>query len=197
VKVAPQHLLSISRILLGWFVFTELRASAASAAALPAVGLACAADYADGIVARRLRAETTAGRLLDNVCDVTFLALAFGGLAAAQFWTAAAAHGEWRWPGFDWLPLAALVGSFGSYLARWRAAHLRGATPRRSALGHRAGIANYALALVGAVEAHPHMELAPWLLGTAFVAVIALNAAAVVDNCRLLAREHGDALGRA
>jgi phosphatidylglycerophosphate synthase len=194
VRIAPHHLLSLSRIVLGLQVLSELRVAPYSKAVLPAVALACAADYADGVLARRFGGETTAGRLLDNVCDVTFLALAFCGFAAAGLWsTAFSATVGGSWSQVEWLPLAALAASFGTYLLRWWAAYVRGATPRPSARGHLAGIANYVLAVVGALEAHPAIGLGAWVLAAAFVTVVSLNIAAGADNLRMLASGQRDA----
>jgi phosphatidylglycerophosphate synthase len=193
VRVAPQHLLSVSRLVLGVHVLGELGAAPGSATALGAVLLACAADYFDGIVARRSGTATTAGRLLDNLCDVVFLALVFAGAAGAGVWSGALGARAWA-HAIDWLLLAALAGSFGSYLLRWSAASARGAAPRPSALGHRAGIANYGLAIVAAASVTPGVVLPAWFLAASFVVVVALNVAALVDNTRLLAAGERDAV---
>jgi phosphatidylglycerophosphate synthase len=192
LSLAPQHLLSLSRLVLGAYVFASLHRAPESSLVLPAVVLACVADYVDGVVARRVGRETVAGRLLDNFCDVGFLALAFSGFARVHLWSEALG-GDYRNTGVDWWPLFALAGSFGSYVVRWLVASSRGTIPRRSPRGHHAGIANYVLALVGGVAVLPSLELPSVLIGAAFVGVTGLNAVAAVDNLRLLATGRSDA----
>jgi phosphatidylglycerophosphate synthase len=194
VRLAPQHVLSFSRVVLGTHVLIELGSADKSATVLPAVALACLADYADGIVARRAAAESTAGRLVDNLCDAAFLALAFCGFAAAGVWSTPLEPIASRWRQLDWLPLVALVASFGTYLVRWYAACTRGVTPRPSPRGHHAGIANYVLAIVGGVAAFPGVALASWLTAAAFIVVVSLNLVAAADNARLLAAGESDAV---
>jgi phosphatidylglycerophosphate synthase len=187
VKVAPQHLLSISRVLLGGFVLVALLDGARSAFVLPAVLAACAADYADGIVARRRGDDSLAGRLLDNVCDAAFLALAFGGFACARVFTADVVHGSLGvW--LDWLPLLGLALSFGSYLSRWASAYASLRVARRSAFGHRAGVLNYGLAICGGAAVWPQAFVAPTIVTAFAVAVAGFNLLAGLDNLRLLAR---------
>jgi phosphatidylglycerophosphate synthase len=193
LRLAPQHLLSLSRLVLGALVLASLRRSPQSPTVLPAIILACVADYFDGAVARRAGTETVAGRLLDNCCDAGFLALAFAGFANAHSWSTGASIMH-RYAGFDWWPLLALAASFGTYVFRWLAASMRNAVPRRSPRGHHAGIANYVLALVGSVVVFPSIALPSVLVGAAFAAVTGLNVIAALDNVRLLASGRNDAV---
>jgi phosphatidylglycerophosphate synthase len=187
LSFAPHHLLSFSRLVLGAYVCAALAPSRQSAAVFFAVVLACLADYFDGKVARRSGTDSLAGRIVDNVCDVGFLALAFAGFAKARVWSSALGF---AWPGaaLDWLPLVALALSFGTYALRWLGASLRGAAPGRSARGHHAGIGNYVLALVGGAAVSP-TACPPMVVGLAFIAVVTLNVVAGFDNARLLASE--------
>jgi phosphatidylglycerophosphate synthase len=189
---APQHLLSLSRPILGVYVLVSLRHAHDSPAVFIAVVLACVADYVDGAVARRTRSETVAGRMLDNWCDAGFLALVFAGFAQARVWSTAGRVGANA--GLDWWPLVALIASFGSYALRWLAASMRGTVPRRSPRGHHAGIANYVLALVGGAAAFPSVDLPSYVVSAPFFAVVALNVIAAADNVKRLAsdREGGE-----
>jgi phosphatidylglycerophosphate synthase len=202
VRVEPQHLLSLSRVVLGAVVLAQLPAATSrSYLVLAAVLLACAADAYDGMLARRRGGESTAGRLLDNLCDAAFLALAFTGFARAAVWSnpmfGSATH---YWHGSNWLPLIGLVLSFGTYLLRWALAALRGAAPVRSARGHHAGVLNYVLAVAGGVAVLPGVAVTPWLLEPLSVAIALFNAMAAWDNVLLLfgggARSAGPAAGR-
>ena len=154
--------------------------------------LACIADYFDGVVARRSRAETIAGRLLDNCCDAGFLALAFAGFARAEVWRAAVSGSARTCRALDWLTLLALTASFGTFVARWVAAAVHDTVPRRSARGHHAGIGNYVLALVGGAAVFLPPLLPPFAVGASFVVVTLLNVVAAMDNARLLASGSSD-----
>ncbi len=148
---------------------------------------ACASDWLDGRLARRAGAATLGGRLVDNLCDFAFLVCAFAFFAASQVWTPPvwgrlARH----WDGANWLPLYALLASFGVYLVRLRGDLAAGREPARSARGHAAGVSNYALAVAGAVEMAPGAGLGPWLLEPAMISVALLNAFAVPENLRLM-----------
>ena len=190
MKIEPQHLLSSSRIVLGAFVLVTLADTRRSWLVLPAVLAACAADYLDGIVARRRGRETIAGRLIDNLCDAGFLALALSGFALAQVWSDP--HTGWAvryWAAANWLPPLALAASFGAYLLRWAIAWPGDRVPRRSARGHGAGVANYVLAVVGGVAVLPVADLGRWLLEPMFLTVVLLNVIAVGENLKLLVGE--------
>ncbi len=123
--------------------------------------VAAASDFLDGIVARR-RGSTAHGAVLDNVADVAFV---LGGTATAA-----------------WLGLvptavpAAIVLAVASYAV---AAARRGEAAR-SAVGHAAGVLNYALTgLVAGAVAYPGRGWTP-ILSTASAAVFAVNGAAVL-----------------
>lgn len=150
---------------------------------LPAVLAACIADYCDGILARRSHQAGNVGRLIDNVSDASFLALAFSAFARASTWSDPVSGTAVRyWEHANWLPLIGLVLSFGTYLLRWAIALLRGVTQERSTRGHHAGILNYALALVGGLAVVPGVHLTPWLLEPLCVAVALFNVTAAIDS---------------
>ena len=102
--------------------------SGATAAAL--FSLIAATDFVDGRVARRYRAESRGGRVLDHFADIAFLVSALGLYAAIGT--------------VSWLVPFAVAASFAAYVVdsrrRSRAPllHLAG-----SRLGHLAGIANW------------------------------------------------------
>jgi len=139
---------------------------------LIAFALAAASDYADGPLARRAGAPTRYGALLDSVADIVFVLVAT---------MAGAVTGRLSWA----VPVA-IVGAAAPYLV----ATLRriGATedaPRAySAVGHAAGVCNYALAglLAGSV-ALPGPSWPP-LLAAASAVVIALNLTALAQRFR-------------
>jgi len=186
------HLLSLSRPVLGGVILLVLGSDVRdSALVLPAALLACASDYFDGPLARRSGADSQAGRLLDGLCDAGFLALALAGMARAHVWSGwneadptAAALPVWRC--LDVLPLLALATSFGVYLIRVSVQRRRGQVPARSPRGHRAGIANYGLVLVGAAPSWPGLAVPLALLQLCCVSVALLNFAAVGENLLLL-----------
>lgn len=182
------HLLSLARPVLGAAILMILGSGARdSFLVLPAALAACASDYFDGPLARRSGGDTTTGRLIDGLCDAGFLALALVAMARAQVWSGAAlsaAASGWR--GLDLLPVVALTTSFGVYLVRMSVQRHRGQVPARSTRGHRAGIANYALVLLGAAEVWPALALPRVLLELCCVAVALLNFAAVGENLALL-----------
>jgi len=176
-------------VVLGGVVFAALRGEPRSAIVLPAVLAACAADYSDGIVARRRGDASLAGRLVDNLCDAAFLALVFAAMGRARLFAwKAAGESALLDDALCWLPLAGLVLSFGSYLLRWGAAHGSGRVAERSAFGHRAGILNYALAVMGAVAVFPGAPVPSAVPALSSLAVSLFNVAAAFDNARLLAR---------
>jgi phosphatidylglycerophosphate synthase len=169
IASAPQHLLSVSRVLLGALVWTSSRTTGESEWALPATLLAVAFDFADGRLARARGTSSNFGRVIDNACDAAFLALAF--LAFRR------EIGD--------SPLVLFALSFGSYglRASWSATMHKSFTP--SPRGHWAGISNYALALIAAAHAHPSIDLSSLALSTAVAIVVLLNAVAFYDNLRL------------
>lgn len=184
---AAEHALSLGRLALAVWVVCELEASPASAWVLPAVVLACATDFFDGRIARARGPVRALGRWIDNLCDIAFLSACF--LAFA--WAGAFAVGGHRTTAVSYLgmvPLFALVLSFGSYATRALVCALFGRHLAPSRLGHRAGIANYILALIGGIVVHPALGLPGSFVTAALVAVVALNIAAAAQNVVLLAR---------
>jgi len=159
---AVPTILSASRIALGPLYVLALEPGSW----LP-LALACAAamsDFADGRLARRLRATSAAGAVLDVVGDGVFVLCALAALAARAV--------------VSWLlPLAVALALGGLALARLRGAAplVRGPADRA---GHAAGIVNYGAVLAGSVA------LAGWVDGAwivpASVAVACLNAAPLV-----------------
>jgi phosphatidylglycerophosphate synthase len=132
--------------------------------------VAAASDYLDGIVARRGRGPTAHGAILDNVADVAFV------LAG----TAAGAR-------LGLVPVAVPV-AIALAVAGYALASARRGTPARSALGHAAGVANYALAgLVAGAVAWPGR---PWsvVLAGASAVVVALNLGAVLARAVAISR---------
>ncbi len=100
-------------------------------AALLLFGLIAASDMFDGWLARRYRQESAFGRVLDHVCDVSFILTALGFFA-------------WRSWAPWWLPVG-IAWAFGLYALRsWRlTAGTTGPTLIGSRLGHLGGILNY------------------------------------------------------
>lgn len=183
--VAP-HLVSALRPLAG-LVLLLVAPPGDSFLPLAIVLAACASDWLDGRLARRAGTATLGGRLVDNLCDCAFLVCAFSFFAAAEVWTPPVWGRLARyWDGANWLPLYALLASFGVYLARLRGDLAAGREPARSARGHAAGVSNYALAVAGAVEMLPGAGLGPWLLEPAMISVALVNALAVPENLRLM-----------
>lgn len=188
------NVLSLSRPLLGAAVFVSLLPSAREAAfVLPVVLVACFSDWLDGTVARRGGGETLRGRVIDNLCDFAFLMLVFAALARAEVWSPPV-WGRFvrHWAEANWLPVLALLASFGSYALRAGLDIAAGREPRRSARGHAAGLANYALVVAGAAELWPGIDLGPWLLEPAFVSVAFLNFFAVGENVVLMFHREGN-----
>lgn len=186
------HAVSLLRPLLGAGVLFGMRPTPDSLLLLPVVLLACATDWVDGELARRLGSQTRAGRVVDNLCDFFFLLLVFAFLAESQAWSPP----FWgrlarNWSGANWLPAIALVSSFGIYFVRLCIEMAAGREPERSPRGHTAGVSNYLLVVGGAVELLPGVNLGPWLLEPAIVSVALLNLAAVGENLRLLFHRSG------
>jgi CDP-diacylglycerol--glycerol-3-phosphate 3-phosphatidyltransferase len=128
---------------------------------------AAVSDYTDGPLARRGGRPTAYGTLLDNVADIAFV------LAGTATASAAGA--------IPWLVPATIAASATAYavasLSRTRAA---GAPARAySAIGHAAGVCNYALVgLYAGSIALPGPVWSPVLVLGAAV-VVALNSGAV------------------
>jgi phosphatidylglycerophosphate synthase len=127
-------------------------------------------DFFDGIVARRGRGPTAPGAILDNAADIAFVlagtatGAALGLLAPLVPIVIASAFGAYA--------VASVRGSVRG--GRWRIA--------RSAIGHAAGVLNYALTgLVVAAAVWPGRPLAG-VVGVAGGVVLAVNAAAVIGR---------------
>ncbi len=180
------HLVSLLRPVLGVAVVALLPCGE-SPLLLAAALLACLTDWVDGELARRIGSPTRAGRLVDNLCDFFFLLCAFSVLARCRTWTPPVwgrlAH---HWDGANWLPVYALLASFGVYFVRLCSEMASGRESKRSPRGHTAGVSNYLLVIAGAVELLPGVSLGPWLLEPAMVGVALLNFAAVGENLLLM-----------
>lgn len=188
MRLQPQHLLSLSRVLLGAVVYLALPEPGRSWVVLPAVLAACVADYCDGVWARRSHRESDLGRLIDNVSDAGFLALAFAAFARASTWSDPVTGSATRyWEHANWMPLIGLALSFGTYLLQWGLALLRGVPRAPSVRGHHAGILNYVLAVIGAVAVVPGVHLTPWVLEPVSVSVALFNVTAAIDSLGLFA----------
>ena len=185
---------SVLRPVLGVCVLAGVAPRTESILLLPVVLLACFTDWVDGELARRSALQTRRGRLVDNLCDFGFLLCIFAFLARCEVWTPPvwgrlARH----WQGANWLPVHALVASFAVYFVRLCREMAAGGEPARSPRGHTAGISNYLLAVVGAVEMLPGVNFGPWLLEPAMVGVALLNLAAVPENLQLMFHHRGGA----
>lgn len=186
------HAVSALRPLLGLAVLVGLAPGRDSLVLLPLVLVACASDWGDGVLARRLGRASQGGRLVDNACDAAFLLCLFVFFALSEVWTPPvwgrlARH----WPEANWLPVHALAASFGVYALRlWREISA-GREPARSARGHAAGVLNYGLAVAGAAESVPGVNLGPWLLEPAMISVALLNLWSVPENLRLMFHREG------
>lgn len=187
------HAVSALRPLLGIAVFALVDPGRESFLVLPLVLLACASDWLDGEVARRIGTPSRAGRLVDNGCDVAFLLLvlvflALGDVWSPPVWGRLARH----WAEANWLPVLALAASFGVYGLRLGLDLKAGREPARSAKGHAAGVANYALVVLGAAELFPGVNLGPWILEPAMVTVALLNILSIPENVRLMFHRPGE-----
>lgn len=158
--------LAVLRLVLAG-VLTLVLSDAPAHPVLPAVVfvLAAASDYVDGPLARRAGGATRHGAILDSLADVAFVLS--GTVAAAALGLVPAA-----------VPLAIAL-SFALYALasvnpRWGTA--------RTIVGHRAGVANYALTgLVTAAVALPGAVVRRVVAGASLV-VIAINLAAVLER---------------
>ena len=139
---------------------------------LVAFAIAAASDYVDGPLARRAGTPSRYGALLDSLADIVFVVLAT---------TAGAVTGRLSWA----VPVA-IVGAGTPYLvATLRRTRAGAEAPRAfSAVGHAAGVCNYALAglLAGSVAlAGPQW---PPVLASASAVVVALNVTALAQRFR-------------
>ena len=126
--------------------------------------VAAATDFFDGIVARRGRGATRHGAVLDNLADVVFVLAGTIAAARAGLVTPAA-------------PLA-----IGGAVAAYAVASLRGGAMARSAVGHAAGVLNYALVgLVAGAVALPARGWAIVLAAGGWI-VVAVNLTAVLER---------------
>ncbi|HXC50704.1 MAG TPA: CDP-alcohol phosphatidyltransferase family protein [Candidatus Limnocylindrales bacterium] len=198
--------ISLLRPVLGLYVLSGA-VSTSSTVPLLIVAVACVSDFVDGRVARAIdrgrapalgvdegaaakhadRWENYAGRLVDNLCDFGFLLCMFLFYAGAELWSPPVWGNLLRhWDGVNRVPVYALLASFGIYFARL-CMDLRAARkPEGSPRGHAAGVANYGLAILGALEMLPDVDLGPRLLESAMLGVALLNAAAVLENAALM-----------
>lgn len=139
---------------------------------LVAFALAAASDYVDGPLARRAGAPSRHGTLVDSVADVVFVLVGT---------TAGAVTGRLSWA----VPVA-IAGSATPYLvATLRRTRAHDDAPRAySAVGHAAGVCNYAL--VGLLAGSVALPGTGWppLLSSASAVVVALNATALVQRFR-------------
>ncbi len=194
MAMAPQHWLSLARLVLGAVLWAILSRGDPSPLALPLVLLACVLDFSDGRLARARGSESGLGRALDNVCDFAFLAMFFHAAGAIHLWSDAAYGVVARqWPGANQLPLIALMISFGSYAARAAVCAVVVTPVAPSPVGRAAGVLNYALALVGAaiVSFSPDRS-SPLLVEGVMVVVALVNVAAFAQNWGLLFRQFSD-----
>jgi phosphatidylglycerophosphate synthase len=168
--IAPQHLLSITRVALGLVLCADLRAHGQSPWALPIAVCAVGLDIADGRVARASGTSSATGRFLDNGSDAVFIAASFTAFV----------------PVIGSTPLVCFALAFGSYGLRALVSLVGSGVLAPSPRGHWAGMANYALVILAALAVHPALQLPTPLLAVASAAVAALNVLAFSDNSRLL-----------
>jgi len=186
--VSVVHLLSLLRPLLGAVAVCCLRDASAQAWVLPLVAAAAASDWLDGRWARAVGKASDRGRLIDNLCDLSFLALVFYGFGSVHVWSHPLTGSATRyWQHANFLPLIALFLAFGSFLLRWALCRHFSQSLDPSPRGRTAGVANYVLALLGAAAVWPGLRLSPWLLEPSFVTVALLNLSATSENLALAA----------
>jgi phosphatidylglycerophosphate synthase len=190
MAVAPQHWLSLARLVVGVAVWFSLSRGNRFGLVLVLVLVACALDFSDGRLARARGSESPFGRVLDNVCDFAFLAMFFHAAAGIELWsdTVAGAIGRHR-PDVNAVPLIALTLSFGSYAVRAAVCTLVAAPVAPSPIGRAAGVLNYMLAIVGAASRALDTDLRMLATEVAMVAVALVNIAAFAQNCALLLRQ--------
>jgi len=188
------HAVSLLRPVLGVAVLASFATTGDSMWLLPLVLLGCFTDWVDGELARRASTQSRGGRVVDNLCDFSFLLCLFVFFALAEVWTPAVWGRLARyWDGSNWLPVYALLASFGVYFVRLCLDMRAGREPARSVNGHAAGVCNYILVVVGAAELYPGVSLGPWLLEPVMVTVALLNVLAVPENVRLMFHRPGGA----
>ena len=188
----PQ-VVSLVRPVLGAVVLVHLARGAENTLLLPIVLTACATDWLDGELARRSGATTRAGRVVDNLCDFIFLLCVFAFVAQCEIWSPPVwGRAVRHLAEVNWLPVPALVASFGVYFVRLCRELAAGREPERSSRGHAAGVCNYLLAVAAGVEMLPGVNLGPWLLEPAMLSVVLVNLAAVAENVRLLFHRRDD-----
>jgi phosphatidylglycerophosphate synthase len=169
----------------------ELLKPGPSVTVLGLVLLACLTDYYDGPLARRAGVEPSlAGRLTDNLCDIVFLLLVHVGFALRELWSPPVwGRAIQYWEYVNWLPVLALLAAFLPYLLRSLWDGRAGRPTMRSTRGHTAGIANYVLAVIGAVSLLPSLAQERWLpilLEPVFLTVVLLNGTAASENLMLM-----------
>ena len=134
--------------------------------------LAAASDWVDGPLARRAGGSTTYGVLLDSGADIAFVLVAL---------TAGVVAGS-----LSWIVPAAIACAATPYLvATVRKSHAIGRPARAfSAIGHAAGICNYAL--VGFLAGSVALPGSVWehVLVPGSAVVVALNLGAVALRLR-------------
>jgi phosphatidylglycerophosphate synthase len=129
------------------------------------IGVAAATDYLDGIVARRY-GPTAHGAVLDNLADVAVVLAGVGGGVALDLVPAAAP--------------AAIAIAFAAYMVASLRRQSGGLA--RSAVGHAAGVCNWALAgLVAGAVALPGRAWTS-ILAAGSLTVVGINLAAVLDR---------------
>ncbi len=179
--------MSLTRPLLALALWGRLAGGGPDVFALPLVAAAAASDWLDGRLARRYGLESSAGKVVDNLCDLVFLTVALAVMARLHVWSDPVWGSAVRyWRGANWLPLLALAFSFGSYSLRWWVSARLHEAMAPSWRGRTAGVANWILVLLGALALTPHASPGPWILEPAFVTVALLNVSAALDNLRLL-----------
>jgi phosphatidylglycerophosphate synthase len=190
VAVAPQHWLSLARLVVGAVAWRSLSRADASAVVLPLVVLASILDFADGRLARSRGTEGGVGRVIDNACDFAFLAMFFHAAGGVQLWSVPPGGVVVRWcEHANTLPLLALFLSFGAYAARASFCAVFASELLPSPIGRTAGVLNYALALLGAAAVSLQLSSGSPLLEAGMAAVVSVNVAACVENLVLLARQ--------
>ncbi len=137
-------------------------------AALLLFGLIVASDTLDGWMARRRQQESALGRVLDHVCDVSFILMALG-FFVLQGWA------PW------WLPVA-IAWAFGLYASRswWLTVGTTGPTLIGSRLGHLGGILNYGA--VGLVALDLCTGRMPWAASVLHIVFILLASLALISG---------------
>jgi phosphatidylglycerophosphate synthase len=135
-------------------------------------GMAAATDVFDGRVARRTGAVSSGGQVLDNVADLLFV-----GPSLLFF----AARGQLAW----WVPVAVAAAVAAYVRDSWRESRSAGDVYlARSAVGHAAGVMNYALVGLMAADAAISGSMPNWLIDAAGLATAGTNLLAVGGRFR-------------